>query len=44
MRDRIKGVVTAVLVFPFILIGIWFLIIMVSIIGMPNTEHLGDDS
>lgn len=44
MIERIKGVVTAVLVFPFILIGIWFLIIMVSIIGMPNTEHLGDDS
>lgn len=44
MRERIKGVVTAVLVFPFILIGIWFMIIVVSIIGMPNTEHLGDDS
>ena len=44
MIERIKGVVTAILVFPFILIGIWFLIIVVSIIGMPNTEHLGDDS
>ena len=44
MKERIKGVVTAILVFPFILIGIWFMIIVVSIIGMPNTEHLGDDS
>jgi hypothetical protein len=36
--ERIKSLSTALLVFPFILIGIWVLIIVVAIIGMPEPE------
>lgn len=34
--ERIKSLSTALLVFPFILIGVWVLVIIVAIIGMPE--------
>lgn len=34
--ERIKSLSTALLVFPFILVGVWVLVIIVAIIGIPE--------